>query len=74
MPATGLPADAGKRPAALAEATGCTGTMYAREAILEHFDDLEDLDPAKQRQAEIHAGPVRTIPPVEVTRNCGFVD
>lgn len=33
----------------LAKKTGRTKTFYAREAILEHLEDLEDIYLAKQR-------------------------
>jgi RHH-type rel operon transcriptional repressor/antitoxin RelB len=33
----------------LAKKTGRTKTFYAREAILEHLDDLEDIYLARQR-------------------------
>ncbi|MDH4475730.1 MAG: DUF6290 family protein [Verrucomicrobiaceae bacterium] len=33
----------------LAQKTGRTKTFYAREAILEHLDDLEDIHLVKQR-------------------------
>jgi RHH-type rel operon transcriptional repressor/antitoxin RelB len=36
----------------LAKKTGRTKTFYAREAILEHLDDLEDVYLASQRLAE----------------------
>ena len=38
-----------ERLEALAARTGRTKTFYAREAILEHIDDLEDLYLAEQR-------------------------
>jgi RHH-type rel operon transcriptional repressor/antitoxin RelB len=38
-----------KRLEALARKTGRTKTFYAREAILEHLDDLEDIYLATQR-------------------------
>lgn len=41
-----------KRLERLAKRTGRTKTFYAREAILEHLDDLEDIYLASQRLAE----------------------
>jgi RHH-type rel operon transcriptional repressor/antitoxin RelB len=38
-----------KRLERLAKKTGRTKTFYAREAILEHLDDLEDVYLATQR-------------------------
>jgi RHH-type transcriptional regulator, rel operon repressor / antitoxin RelB len=42
----------------LAKKTGRTKTFYAREAIMEHLDDLEDIYLAKQcldRPAKTHS-------------------
>ena len=41
-----------QRLAVLAERTGRTKTFYAREAILEHLEDLEDIYMAKKVLAE----------------------
>ena len=43
MLAIRLPEEIEKRLDALAKATGRTKTFYAREAILEHLEDLEDI-------------------------------
>jgi RHH-type rel operon transcriptional repressor/antitoxin RelB len=43
MLALRLPPDIEKRLADLAKKTGRSKSFYAREAILEHLDDLEDL-------------------------------
>ena len=42
MLAIRLPAEIEKRLADLAAKTGRTKTFYAKEAILEHLDDMED--------------------------------
>ena len=42
MLAIRLPADIEARLTALAAKTGRTKTFYAKEAILEHLDDMED--------------------------------
>jgi len=60
MLALRLPAEIETRLANLAEKTGRTKTFYAREAILEHLDDLEDLYLAEQRLVEIRAGRSKT--------------
>jgi RHH-type transcriptional regulator, rel operon repressor / antitoxin RelB len=49
MLAIRLPEDIEKRLDKLAKATGRTKTFYAREAILEHLDDLEDIYIAHKR-------------------------
>jgi len=74
MLAIRLPEDIEKRLDALAKATGRTKTFYAREAILEHLEDLEDIYLAEQRLADIHAGRVNTIPLEEVMKEYGMVD
>jgi RHH-type transcriptional regulator, rel operon repressor / antitoxin RelB len=45
-----------------AKHTGQTKTYYAREAILEYLDDLEDIFYAEKELAAIRAGRVKTIP------------
>lgn len=52
MLAIRLPEDIEKRLADLAEKTGRTKTWYARQAILEHLDDLEDYYLADSRVDE----------------------
>ena len=49
MLAIRLPQDIEKRLAVLAEQTGRTKTYYAREAILQYLDDMEDQYIALQR-------------------------
>jgi RHH-type rel operon transcriptional repressor/antitoxin RelB len=49
MLAIRLPEDIEKRLADLAAKTGRTKTFYARQAILEYLDDLEDVYLADQR-------------------------
>ena len=75
MLALRLPDDVENRLAALAKTTGRTKSNLAREAILEHLDDLEDLyigdlyrwvDGASRRQLSIsftgHRGGQRQRP------------
>jgi RHH-type rel operon transcriptional repressor/antitoxin RelB len=68
MLALRLPADIESRLEALAKATGRTKTFYAREAILEHLDDLEDLYLAEQRLIDIQIGKTETVPLKEVMK------
>lgn len=74
MLAIRLPAEVETRLEALAQATGRTKTFYAREAILEHLDDLEDLYLAEQRLLDIRAGHSRTYTLEEVERDIGLAD
>lgn len=74
MLAIRLPAEVETRLEALAQATGRTKTFYAREAILEHLDDLEDLYLAEQRLIDIRTGRSRTYTLEEVERDIGLAD
>jgi len=74
MLAIHLPPELEQRLEALAKATGRTKTFYAREAILEHLDDLEDLYLAEQRLLEIRAGRSKTHTIDEMERNLGLAD
>ena len=59
---------------ALAKATGRSKTFYAREAILEHLDDLEDLYLAEQRLIDLLEGRSRSYTLDEVERDLGLAD
>jgi RHH-type rel operon transcriptional repressor/antitoxin RelB len=74
MLAIRLPADIESRLEALAKATGRSKTFYAREAILEHLDDLEDVYLAEQRLIDIRAGKTQTIPLEDVMKRYGVED
>jgi RHH-type transcriptional regulator, rel operon repressor / antitoxin RelB len=72
MLAIRLPANIEKRLDRLAKRTGRTKTYYAREAILKHLEDLEDIYIAEKRLADLRAGRTRTIPLEEVMRQHGL--
>lgn len=72
MLAIRLPEKIEKRLDRLAKRTGRTKTYYAREAILKHLEDLEDIYIAEKRLADIRAGRSRTIPLEEVMRRHGI--
>ena len=74
MLAIRLPADVEKRLEALAQATCRTKTFYAREAILEHLDDLEDLYLAEQRLIDIRSGKTQTLSLEDVMKHHGLED
>jgi len=74
MLAIRLPEDIEKRLDALAKATGRTKTFYARQAILEHLDDLEDLYLAEQRLIDIRSGKRTTETLRSVVRDLGLED
>lgn len=56
----------------LAKSTGRTKTFYAREAILEHLDDLEDLYLAESRLIDIRSGKTEVVPLEDVMRRYGL--
>ncbi|MFZ0980617.1 MAG: DUF6290 family protein [Candidatus Acidiferrales bacterium] len=62
MLAIRLPHSVEKRLEKLARRTGRTKTYYAREAILEHLEDLEDLYLAEGALERIRSGEEKTIP------------
>jgi RHH-type rel operon transcriptional repressor/antitoxin RelB len=72
MLAIRLPDNIEERLDRLAKRTGRTKTYYAREAILQHLDDLEDIYLAEKRLAEIRSGRVRTIPLEKIMRRSGL--
>lgn len=72
MLAIRLPDKIEKRLARLAKRTGRTKTYYAREAILKHLDDLEDIYLAEKRMEAIESGRVKTIPLEEIMRQHGL--
>ncbi len=72
MLAIRLPAEVETRLEALARATGRTKTFYAREAILEHLDDLEDLYLAEQRLTDIRAGKTQPVPLEDLMKRYGM--
>ena len=74
MLAIRLPAEVETRLEALAQSTGRTKSFYAREAILEHLDDLEDLYLAEQRLSNIRAGKSLTCTLDEVERDLDLGD
>jgi RHH-type rel operon transcriptional repressor/antitoxin RelB len=61
MLAIRLPEEIEARLDKLAKRTGRTKTFYARQAILEHLDDLEDIYLAERRLANLRAGRTRSV-------------
>jgi len=70
MLAIRLPANVEKRLDQLAKRTGRTKTYYAREAILQHIDDLEDVYYAEKALADIRSGR-KPVPLEKVMRRYG---
>jgi len=72
MLAIRLPETIEKRLKKLAQRTGRTKTFYAREAILVHLSELEDLYLAEDRLERIESGEERTIPLKKVLKRRGM--
>lgn len=72
MLAIRLPQSIEKRLDRLAKRTGRTKTYYAREAILRHLEDLEDVYEAEKILERIRAGKEHTIPLEEVMKRYGL--
>lgn len=74
MLAIRLPPDIEARLERLAKRTGRSKTFYAREAILEHLEDLEDLYLAEKVVARIRNGEERVSTLEEVDARLGLAD
>jgi RHH-type rel operon transcriptional repressor/antitoxin RelB len=72
MLAIRLPETIEKRLDRLAKRTGRTKTYYAREAILQYLDEIEDIYLAEKRLEAVRSGRSRTIPLEEVMRRRGL--
>ena len=74
MLALRLPPEIEARLDALAKRTGRSKSFYAREAILEHLDDLEDVYLAEKRLEDLRAGRSRTVPLDALMKRHGMDD
>ncbi len=74
MLAIRLPQSVEKRLEKLARRTGRTKSFYAREAILQHLEDLEDLYLAERALERIRSGEDDTIPIEDVMKRHGMED
>jgi RHH-type rel operon transcriptional repressor/antitoxin RelB len=72
MLAIRLPEDIELRLGNLAKKTGRTKTSYAREAILEYLDNLEDLYLAEKRLSTIRNGKTKAIELNQLERELGY--
>lgn len=74
MLAIRLPPDIESRLDALAKATGRSKSFYARQAILEHLEDLEDIYLAERELEDVRAGRSVSTPLEEVMKAHGLED
>ena len=74
MLAIRLPQAIEKRLEKLARRTGRTKSFYARQAILQHLDELEDLYLAERAFERIRKGEDDAIPLEEIMKRHGLED
>jgi RHH-type rel operon transcriptional repressor/antitoxin RelB len=74
MLALRLPPEIERRLDVLAKLTGRSKSYYAREAILQHLDDLEDVYLAEQRLTDLRAGRTDTVPLADLMKRYGLED
>jgi RHH-type rel operon transcriptional repressor/antitoxin RelB len=74
MLAIRLPQSVEKRLEKLARRTGRTKSFYAREAILQHLEDLEDIYLAERALERIRNGEDDTISLEDVMKRHGLED
>lgn len=74
MLAIRLPEGIEERLDVLAKATGRTKTFYAREAILQHLDDLEDIYLAEKRYGAVRSGKVKSVSLKDVMKQYDMED
>ena len=63
-----LPQEVEHRLEVLSQQTGRTKSIYVKEAILEHLDNLEDIYVAERRLEDIRAGRTSPVPLEEVMK------
>ncbi|AYG65459.1 MULTISPECIES: DUF6290 family protein [unclassified Rhizobium] len=74
MLALRLPPEIEARLDELAKRTGRSKSFYAREAILEHLDDLEDIYLAEKRLEEFRRGENGSVSLAELMARYGVAD
>jgi RHH-type transcriptional regulator, rel operon repressor / antitoxin RelB len=74
MLAIRLPPEIEKRLEKLAKKTGRTKTFYAREAILNYLEGLDDAEIAERRLDEFYRSGEKAIPLEEVLKKYGMDD
>lgn len=72
MIAIRLPPEIEERLEALAKRTGRSADDYARDAILDHLDELDDLEIAERRVEALRRGESDTTPLAELLKQYGM--
>ena len=66
-----LPEKIEERLERLAKRTGHTKAYFVRQAIIEHLEDLEDVEIADKRLEKLRTGKTRTVPLSRLLRKYG---
>jgi RHH-type rel operon transcriptional repressor/antitoxin RelB len=74
MLAIRLPEEIERRLDALAKKTGRTKSFYARQAILEQLNDIEDYYLAEQAWQEVESGKAKLIPIEQIVKRYALED
>ncbi|PZM17153.1 TraY domain-containing protein [Rhizobium tubonense] len=74
MLALRLPPEIETRLDELAKKTGRSKSFYAREAILAHLDDIEDVYLAERRLEDLRSGKSDTVPLSDLMKQYGLED
>lgn len=74
MLALRLPPDIDRRLDELAKRTGRSKSFYARAAILEHLDNLEDIYLAERELELVRSGKAKTVSLDEMMKRHGLED
>ena len=74
MLAIRLPEEIERRLDALAKKTGRTKSFYARQAILEQLNDIEDYYLAEQAWQEVQSGKAKLIPIEQIVKRYALED
>ena len=74
MIAVQLPPEIERRLEELAERTGKPTSFHVEQAVLEHLDELDDINLAEQRLAEIKAGRTRSVSLDSLIAKYGLAD
>jgi RHH-type rel operon transcriptional repressor/antitoxin RelB len=72
MIALRLPPEIEERLEALARLTGRSADDYARDAILDHLEDLDDIEVADRRLEALGRGESKTTPLADILKQYGM--
>lgn len=71
MLAIRLPENIEERLERLAKRTGRTKAYYVKQAIIDHLQDLEDVEVADKRLENLRSGKTRTVPLSQLLKKHG---